>query len=276
MAGHVFISYSRGDAAYVSTLVGFLTSEGIPVWIDEALQPGTPTWVRVVEREIENCQAFLLVMSSNSSESSWVDRELDLAQELGKPILPLLLSGRRFMRIRDMQTEVVTDSAMPSNGFLSELRRLLGRPPTSQPRPTPEPPPTSQPPPTAEPQVADGRTSGVLLAGFSLEELFGPIGNPPSGRGRDVEADIALKPNEAVAGMVVPFTLRLPGGCEACQGKGEESCPDCHGDGAATRTMTVRIPPGVRDGQRIRLAGRGRPGSAGGEAGDLFLIARVS
>jgi molecular chaperone DnaJ len=67
--------------------------------------------------------------------------------------------------------------------------------------------------------------------------------------------------------------------CPRCNGTGRISndCPTCHGDGVVERSETVefRIKPGTRDGQRIRLQGKGNAGTNGGAPGDLFLIVRT-
>jgi molecular chaperone DnaJ len=67
--------------------------------------------------------------------------------------------------------------------------------------------------------------------------------------------------------------------CPRCHGTGKNisTCPVCHGEGTVSRTepMEVRIKAGTRDGQRIRLAGKGNAGAHGGPAGDLYVIIRI-
>jgi len=68
--------------------------------------------------------------------------------------------------------------------------------------------------------------------------------------------------------------------CPRCQGQGRttNACSICHGEGMLNRHETVefRIKPGTRDGQRIRLQGKGNAGQGGGATGDLFVIVRTS
>ncbi|MEA2495489.1 MAG: molecular chaperone DnaJ [Thermoleophilaceae bacterium] len=69
--------------------------------------------------------------------------------------------------------------------------------------------------------------------------------------------------------------------CDACGGTGEivrEPCKDCGGRGrrAARRSLTVDIPPGISDEQRIRLSGRGHAGESGGPPGDLYVLVAVT
>ncbi|NKR67041.1 molecular chaperone DnaJ [Rhodococcus hoagii] len=68
--------------------------------------------------------------------------------------------------------------------------------------------------------------------------------------------------------------------CDDCRGTGsiiDEPCSDCHGNGVTnrTRTITVRVPSGVSDGQKIRLAGQGEAGLRGAPSGDLYVTVHV-
>src|SRR5580704_6968465 len=67
--------------------------------------------------------------------------------------------------------------------------------------------------------------------------------------------------------------------CPRCHGTGKNlsTCPACHGEGTVERTdpLEVRIKPGTRDGQRIRIAGKGNAGVRGGPPGDLYVIIRI-
>ena len=123
-----------------------------------------------------------------------------------------------------------------------------------------------------------------------LEEIndsyFGdtrPIGNPPSARGADITSEIHLHPSEAANGAIIPLRRTGTENCPACATRGDETrvlaCTTCKGEGRIVRdqhTYKVRVPAGVKDGQKVRLRELGAPGKHGGEPGDLYVTVHVT
>jgi molecular chaperone DnaJ len=139
-------------------------------------------------------------------------------------------------------------------------------------------------------------------------------------RGADLQTEVQISFEDAVAGTTVPLRITGAATCETCAGSGAEpgtqpqTCPECGGTGAVTvdqgpfslsrgcprcggsgrviekpcrtcggsgqvrktRTLSVKIPAGIADGARIRLAERGEPSPPGGQPGDLYVSVRVT
>jgi molecular chaperone DnaJ len=98
-------------------------------------------------------------------------------------------------------------------------------------------------------------------------------------RGQDVQAGVEISLEEAFAGTRKTFSLELDEPCGGCQGSGNvggNPCPSCHGTGwqRARREVDVKIPAGVRTGQKVRVSGEGGGGGAG--RGDLYLVVSVA
>jgi hypothetical protein len=90
----VFLSYSRKNAEQMRRIRTDLRAAGLNVWTDENLSIGTPSWKRFVEAAIRDSHSLILLMTPDSKASEWVERELNAAKTLNKPIFPLLLRGK--------------------------------------------------------------------------------------------------------------------------------------------------------------------------------------
>ena len=98
-------------------------------------------------------------------------------------------------------------------------------------------------------------------------------------KGDDLESEIELSLEEAYHGATRSLRLSSGAVCSACAGTGvtdRSFCQQCGGTGSVAdeRTLTVRVPAGIREGSRIRLQGQGVKGLGGADSGDLLL--RVS
>jgi len=103
---------------------------------------------------------------------------------------------------------------------------------------------------------------------------------PAPAKGEDASVEVEITLEEAFFGAERSLSLLVREPCPTCRGTGVSTnrrCPTCGGNGMVERpnTLTVKIPKGVGDGAKIRLAGKGGAGAAGGPPGDLFLIPRL-
>ena len=89
--GHIFISYSRADIQAIDRLAATLKEAAIEVWIDrEGIDGGAKWRTRIVEA-IKSASAFVIALSPDSVKSDNVSRELAVAEQTNKPIVPILL-----------------------------------------------------------------------------------------------------------------------------------------------------------------------------------------
>ncbi len=128
---HVFISYSRRDSAYARKLADHLLSLGFDVWIDDRIDYGDDWW-RAINRAIKACEVVVVVMTPDSDQSRWVQREITLADELAIPTYPLLLAGdllhsEHWTIFVRTQCVDVRHGELPDVEFFERLGRKVAR-----------------------------------------------------------------------------------------------------------------------------------------------------
>ncbi len=121
----------------------------------------------------------------------------------------------------------------------------------------------------------------TAIRGGSMRLEVNRLDTCPTCKGRAHSGGAHTCPECAGSGQVTQMhgQMKFNVQCRTCGGSGkvENSCPTCAGEGRVRRAETVefRIKPGTRDGQRIRLAGRGNAGTEGAPSGDLYLVMKV-
>ncbi len=128
---------------------------------------------------------------------------------------------------------------------------------------------------------------GVRFEEFDLGSLFGDLFGSGTRsrrvrprRGRDIEQPVEVTLEEAYHGAKRTIALQAEESCSACKGTGRIQnilCSACRGSGVvlSVKRLEVKIPPGVKGGSRVRIAGKGEPGYSGGASGDLYLLVSV-
>jgi formylglycine-generating enzyme required for sulfatase activity len=124
--GFIFISYSHKDKAYVHELQKALQDEGFEVWVDDRIDYGT-TWPKVLQSHLDDCDAFIVVMTEDSYNSNWVQNEVTRAERKKKPFFALLLKGDTWLSFEALQYEDVRGGKLPEKKFYENLARVVPR-----------------------------------------------------------------------------------------------------------------------------------------------------
>jgi hypothetical protein len=161
---HIFISYSRQDRDYARKLADSLLDAGFDVWIDDRIEYGDD-WERVIFKAIDDCAAFVVVMSPASSESRWVQRERHYAEQRNKPPFPVLLVGEVFPFYITTQYFDGRGEVLPPADYFDRLAQSVPRQETRGEEVTSKPAPHTTPTPRpAEPESQERRLEAAMPA----------------------------------------------------------------------------------------------------------------
>ncbi|HSG42729.1 MAG TPA: TIR domain-containing protein [Anaerolineales bacterium] len=124
---HIFVSYSHKDTDYAHSFADLLHNMGFDVWIDDRLDYGS-AWPQEIQKQLDSCTAFIVIMTPRSFESEWVQNELSRAKRLKKKIFPLLLEGDGpWLSVESTQTADVRDGKFPREKFYTDLEEVIPR-----------------------------------------------------------------------------------------------------------------------------------------------------
>ena len=122
--GQIFISYSHKDKEYVHKLARALEHRGFDAWYDDEIDYGS-RWEQEIEDHLRNCDAVILVASTESNNSEWVENEIHFAKSKRKPIFPLLIEGEDWLSLGAIQYVDVRGGKMPPDKFYVQLQEAM-------------------------------------------------------------------------------------------------------------------------------------------------------
>lgn len=125
---YVFISYSSKDIDFVDQLTDMMNDENIAYWkAPDMIGPGS-NYAKEIPKAISECELFLLMLSSNSQESIWVEKELDSAICCRKKIIPLRIDDKDMNDLYKFYlNNVQMVQALVKEGVITNLRDILKR-----------------------------------------------------------------------------------------------------------------------------------------------------
>ncbi|MCL4876360.1 MAG: SUMF1/EgtB/PvdO family nonheme iron enzyme [Anaerolineae bacterium] len=158
---YIFISYSRKDRDYARKVADYLLDAGYDIWIDDRIDFGE-NWERAIFQAIDNCGAFLVIMTPDSYDSVWVQRECHHAEKRGKAPFPLLLKGEEFPRYGLTQYADARNGNLPPEEFLHRLANFVPRDKTRGRE-------------IVTPQPSNSSATTSLLHGQTIKALVKPV-----------------------------------------------------------------------------------------------------
>ena len=120
-----FISYSRVNSDFAVSIANDLRSAGFDIWLDQLDIPTGSRWDDELEKALDRCSTFLIILSPESIKSQNVKDEIGYAIDGGKHILPVLIKNCKIpLRLRRFQFVDFTDDSYKES--LDQIKQMLG------------------------------------------------------------------------------------------------------------------------------------------------------
>ena len=218
----VFISYSREDQQQVNRLVDYLREQGLNVWMDETDIHGATMWTEEIVEAIHGCTLFILAISSHSTGSKNVVKELALASEREKKILPLYLEESQIPKNMEYQLAGIQNIALytldkaKAYEFVHQTIRRLG---VGQTQPddqalgqaAPAPTPGHMPPPKAKGNAGKWIAIAAGVVVLVVASLFLINGGDKSTSKTPLSTAVAPAPTGGTARIaLLPIEVNAP------------------------------------------------------------------
>ena len=125
MSKDIFISYSRRDQEFVTRLASDLDAQVAGVWFDQATIQLGQKWHDEIMEGIQECKAFILVLSPDAMESRYVREEVNKALELGKTIFPVIYRPARWKDEFETLVREVQTLDLRSGSYTENFHKLV-------------------------------------------------------------------------------------------------------------------------------------------------------
>lgn len=123
---HIFISYAQEDSKFAHMIADELARWGITPSIDDRLDK-LRNWPPSIQESIRVCPVFIVIMSPEARKSSWVQKEVEYAKSIRKPIFPVLLRGESWGSFTSPQPLDIRNGQLPDRNFYLKMQEALNK-----------------------------------------------------------------------------------------------------------------------------------------------------